>query len=771
MAGWPYLTALLGFVPMAQAQVSTDSIDTRQTQNASNAKAEADDISIHAEDSSEVLFPTHRLEPIVVIANRSSRPLSSIAGSVTVIDDEEIERRSAQDIQDLVRYEPGISVANQGSRFGLSGFRIRGIGGNRVLTEIDGVPVSDGFAIGDFSNAGRDVIDVDLLKRAEILRGPASTLYGSRAIGGVVSFTTKDPDDFNYRPQSDFYTAAKAGFNSDDDSWLISTTGAWKGSENQFLLHYTHRDANELGIALNDVTNDPLDANRDSALLKWVSDALPGGRTRITLDYTTLNSQTDVESLRGVQDFTASFGFPYLLINEAVLADDQQERIRFSLEQEMEWSDAWLSRLVWRAYWQQSRSTQFTEQRRSIVVNGVSSNALRERIFSFNNETFGAELVTESEFKTGPLTHRLVAGSDLLLTEVTQLRTGLETDLRTGEQTRIVGPDAFPVRDFPASDILELGIFLQDEIQLWDERLTLIPGVRLDVYDLDPKPDAIFLGDNPGISPVSIQETRATPRLGLVYKVSDEWSLFAQYAQGFRAPPFNDANVGFTNFQFGYTSLPNPDLEPETSDTFEAGLRFRGDWINFELTGFYNQYDDFIESLAFAGINDQGLIVFQSRNVDEASIHGVEGNLNVYLDAWLNGLSWFIKGNWTRGDNDTDDVPLNTVDPASIISGFSYTHPSNQYGAEIIFSASRRKHRVNESADNPLFVPAGYGILDLTAFYQLTPNAVVNVGLFNVTDKAYWNWADIQGRPADSNQLTRLLRPGRNISARLRISY
>lgn len=761
MAGWPMLMAL-----------AVNSAQAADVHSQELAQAEQQEQAQLQQGIDNYQGKIHRLEPVTVVASRSARPLSQVASSVTVIDAEEIDRRNIQDIQDLIRYEPGISVPNQGSRFGLGGgFRIRGIGGNRVLTEIDGVPVSDGFAIGDFSNAGRDVIDVDLLKRAEILRGPASTLYGSRAIGGVVSFTTKDPEDFDYRPNTNFYSAAKVGFSSDDDSWLGAATGAWKGDDQQVLVHYTHRDSNELGIVLDDVENDPLDSNRDSILVKYVTDQVPGGRLRLTFDYTSLESETDVLSQRTVQDFSGSFGFPFFLINDSVLADDQQERIRGTIDQEMQFDDAWLSRLVWRVFWQQTRSTQFTEQNRRRIANGVSSAALRERIFSFNNETFGAEFITESEFQTGPLKHRLVAGSDLLLTDIEQLRTGVEIDLASGERTRVVGPDAFPVRDFPASEILELGVFFQDEIQLWDGRLTLIPGVRLDVYDLDPDPDAIFLEDNPGINPVSINETRATPRLGLVFNITDRWTFFAQYAQGFRAPPFNDANVGFTNFQFGYTSLPNPDLDPETSDSLEGGFRFRGNNWSFDVTGFYNEYDDFIESLAFAGINDQGLVVFQSRNVDQASIYGVEGSAQFFLDDWVPGLSTFIRGNWTRGDNDTDDVPLNTVDPASIVTGIAYDDPSGRFGAELLFTASHRKSRVNQNEDNPLFVPAGYGVLDLTAYYAFSPRATLNVGLFNVTDKEYFNWADIQGRPANDSQLVRLLRPGRNISARFRLRY
>ncbi|GAB4197812.1 MAG: TonB-dependent hemoglobin/transferrin/lactoferrin family receptor [Wenzhouxiangellaceae bacterium] len=760
MSPWPYMLAA--------------AVQSAATTPAENPAAETSNTAADRERTTTVVespFQPLLLEPISVFAARSERPLSSIAGSVTIIDEEEIDRRLMQDIQDLVRYEPGLSVANQGSRFGLTGLRIRGIGGNRVLTEIDGVPVSDGFAIGDFSNAGRDVIDVDLLKQAEILRGPASTLYGSRAIGGVVSLVTKDPRDFDYRADADFYTAGKVGFNSDDNSWLAAATGAWHDADNEVMLHYIHRDREELDNPLEGVAYDPLSANSDSALFKWVNHQLPGGPLRLTLDATSNDSSTDVQSLLGVQDFSDSFGFPYFLINDAVLANDEQERLRASLEYTWQSDSSWLSRLVARTFWQQTRATQATTQRRTTLINGQASPALRERVFSFNNRTVGAEVVAESEFRTGDVSHRLIAGSDLLLTRIDQLRSGFEVDLNDGSTSPVVGPDTFPVRDFPVTDILELGFFVQDEIELFDGRLTLIPGLRLDIYDLDPDPDAIFLDDNPGIEPVDLSAERVTPRLGLLLDLTKRLSFFAQYAQGFRAPPFNDVNVGFTNFQFGYTSLPNPDLKPETSDSLEAGFRWRDRRWSLDVTGFYNEYDDFIESLAFAGIDDRGLIIFQSRNIDQATIYGIEGRLQIDLDQWLPGLSWFAKGNWTRGDNDTSNQPLLTVDPVNIASGLSYRHPSERFGLELLWTGSRAKDRLPDDVASPLFATPGYGVLDLTAYYAFSPNLELNLGLFNIGDKTYWNWADVQGRPADDSRLPLALRPGRNVSARLRFHY
>ena len=113
-------------------------------------------------------------ETIVVVGTRSERSIDEVAASVSLRTSEDIERELARDIADLVRFEPGVTVGGTGSRFGLGGFNIRGIEGNRVLTLVDGVRVSDEFSFGPFLSARRDFVDIDSLSRAEIARDPTA---------------------------------------------------------------------------------------------------------------------------------------------------------------------------------------------------------------------------------------------------------------------------------------------------------------------------------------------------------------------------------------------------------------------------------------------------------------------------------------------------------------------------------------------------------------------------------------------------------------------
>ena len=171
----------------------------------------------------------NEFDRIVVTATRTERALDDVPiRSSRAIDRERMDRELVRNLKDLFRYEPGITVTNGTGRFGLGDIRIRGLGGNRVRIETDGIAVPDAFSIGSFSNANRNFVDLDTLKRVEVVRGPGSALYGSDALGGVVSFITKDPSDY-LEDGKDAYFGLKLGYDGDGDGLFGGATAAFGG--------------------------------------------------------------------------------------------------------------------------------------------------------------------------------------------------------------------------------------------------------------------------------------------------------------------------------------------------------------------------------------------------------------------------------------------------------------------------------------------------------------------------------------------------------------
>ena len=181
---------------------------------------------------------------IVVTATRTERAIEDVPNTVDVIDRERMDETLTRDLKDLFRYEPGITVTSGFGRFGLGDIRIRGLGGNRVRIQTDGIPVSDAFSIGSFSNANRNFVDLDTLKRVEVVRGPTSSLYGSDALGGVVSFITKDPSDY-LEEGKDAYFGLKLGYEGSWDGLFGGATAAFGGERWSGLVAVSHRQGKE----------------------------------------------------------------------------------------------------------------------------------------------------------------------------------------------------------------------------------------------------------------------------------------------------------------------------------------------------------------------------------------------------------------------------------------------------------------------------------------------------------------------------------------------
>src|SRR5690606_27926522 len=366
-------------------------------------------------------------------------------------------------------------------------------------------------------------------------------------------------------------------------------------------------------------------------------------------------------------------------------------------------------------------------------------------------------------------THALTWGLDVSRTETAQQRDGLRTFPLTGVQTPVMLPDVFPVRDFPVSRTTSAALYVQDEIAFAEGRFRLVPALRVDYYKLDPELDPIFAEDNPGVTVAGLTETSVSPKLGPGWHFADRWSLFGGYARGFRSPPYADVNIGFTNVMFGYTAVANPDLRPETSDGLELGLRFHGDAVYASLAGYYNRYEDFIESFRFTGFNDDGLMVYQSQNVAEAWTRGVELKAGVDFGAWSEAWQgWSLRGAaaWSRGEDRTAGEPLDSIDPLTASLGIAYGNA--RWGTELAGRFVARRDRLPSAPEGTTYFQSpGYGVLDLYAHWTFAPGAKVNVGVFNLTDRKYWAAGAVPLVGSSSATVDRYTAAGRNFGASL----
>ena len=701
------------------------------------------------------------LEPIVVVGSRAAEPLQQVVGSVSVVERDRLERNGVMDIADLAMLVPGVSVPVDAVRFGRQGFNIRGLEGNRVSIEVDGVPLPDGFGVGQFALAGRDLVSLDAVQRVEVLRGPASTLYGSKALAGVVALTTRNPEDFLWRGNS-MATGASIGVSSRDDSHfgaanLAAADGRWSG---MILLsrlqgHETENHPRAGGMPAN-----PADVARDAALAKVVYDAERAGRWTLTLDHGSGRQQTDVQSL--------VFGPARYSTTYALDADDRWKRDRLSLA--ASWTQPWaaLDALDLLVYQQDSETRQATDQYR-LGDAQTPYPTLRAREFSYEQRSRGLELVAQARSHWGDMAHWQVFGIDLTRHVHEGLRKGAQINLNSGQSTNVVLGEVFPVRDFPHSDVQELGVFWQDEIA-FAPRWTVVPGLRWERYALDSKADSIWLQDNPHTALADLDNTQWTPKLGLRFNASDQATLYLQAVRGYRAPPFSDVNVGLYLPTFNYLVKPNPDLKAERSLGLEAGLRWSGPILHGSLAAYDNRFRDLIESRANLGIDPAtGALVFQSVNRDRARIRGIEADAHWSLGAWREawrGSYVELRANWLRGTDTVRDQPLNSVAPARATVVGGWQADAERWGVQLSLTGVQRVSRVDDSA-GPLYQPPGHARIDLNAWLNIGDHLRLDLALNNLGDRRYFDWVSLRGIKPDATDLDLYTQAGRNAMLKL----
>ena len=725
------------------------------------------------------------LQQVTISATRQEQDVISVPSTITVLDREELDRRNVNTLKELVRYEPGVSVGGGGLRGGISGYNIRGIDGDRILTQVDGVEIPSSFFNGPYAKTQRNYVDTEIVKRVEILRGPASVLYGSSAIGGAVSYFTLNPDDI-IKPGQDAGARLKAGYSSADRSWLKSATVAGRADSFDGLLHVSRRDGHETesygehgGTGLTRTASNPEDIGITNVLAKtgWNYNE----DDRLAFTYEKYDDKRDINQKSVVGGIFIN-GKPSNLYRSRN-GTDHVTRERLGLENTFVFNSALADHGKWSLNYQIAKTDQSTEERYK-----ASRDVYRTRDTTYKERQWVFDTQFDKAFAIAQTDHLLTYGATIKHEKVTGSRAGEGRCLAVGANCSAIGAvstnttDTYSkVSDFPDPDINTYSVFAQDEIS-WNQ-WTFMPGVRYDYTQMKPHLTDEFLATvNPQNKDPVNDDTktwhRLSPKFGITYSFNDNYTGFGQYSEGFRTPSAKALFGRFENLQQGYVVEPNPNLEPEKSKSFETGLRGNFDEGSFDVAVFYNKYRDFIdEDNVTPGYDIES---FQSRNIKHATIKGFELKGQLQLDALGAPHGLYTQGSvsYLWGKNNDNGQPLNSINPLTGVLGLGYEQ--EHYGGLLSWTLVKKKTRVDETSfkapdiAGKSFKTPGFGLLDLTGYYKVNQDVTVSAGVYNLTDKKYWLWDDVRsydgvGEAAVVNpaNLDRLTQPGRNFSVNL----
>lgn len=676
------------------------------------------------------------LGTITLKTDRAGGQVLDVPANVTVIDEEDLEDRHINDMEELVRNVPGVTAPRQTSgtdpfsTFG--GFTIRGVGGNRVAMQVDGSRVPERIIDGT-----RDYLDFSFTKQAEIVRGPASVLWGADALGGLVALETLDPEDL--LDGRDRGLNVKGGFDSFDSSTDVSLTfgqrftddlsilvGLKRSTANEPELSNARDDGGIYGCPRNIGFGaipcgefDPMstESTRTLAKLVWT----PGQNHRFEFSADITGRETDVRQLASLGPvFSTVTGLP---TGEVINQKDRfldLYRERYAVEHSYTPGGVMRELRTTFAYTPNGYSRTGTEASTSAAGDSI----ITRDFLGYSEDFYELDVQATFDFMLGQTEHELIMGFDGDVARTDYQRRDIETNLTTGvvTDTRAGG------FNFANATTTRADVYVQDQITFANGAFELTPGLRFATYKIEPRPDANYLAV-PGKEPRTREEERLLASLGAIYRFDDTWSVWGKYGEGFKMPT---AQQLYTSLPGAFFNLiPAPNLRPEEVKSYELGLRFEKPLGFFAINGFYAQYDDFIQSF----YNPPGTTDYTYRNISKVDIWGIEAS-----GAWqfTDRTGVDFSAAWQKGRQKVSPAAVetpHTLPPLTATVALKHEFPAQKLTLEGVATFASD---VKETANPTDFKPGGYALLDLYAKWEVVDNGFVKFGVQNAFDTRYF---------------------------------
>lgn len=533
------------------------------------------------------------LAKVVVTASRRDSELLDSPVAITVVGPERIERAVNPSVADLLREVPGVFVVDN-TIAGMQRLRIRGEDARRGMILLDGQEISDHSTFGPGL-----LIDPSFIERIEVVRGPHSTLYGSRAAGGVVNVITRK------RPSGPVEAEAGSAFSGATDGWRVDGTlaarrdGFWMRASGAGV---DNSNRNIPSGKLVDTEN-----NAEAAMVQ-------GGWT---------GDNHDLRLLYDLYDLASSAATPDELVDGTLISKYHMDLPRRDRDRVAAFYDGWdllpvLRRVHVDAYWQ-SIDRRITQDIAGLVLPPSApptrydyANDDRDTI-----DTWGLNALAEW---TPHEDHRVVSGFQYI-------GDGLDKTVdRFGTLTK--GAIVTPVADSLVTDagIWTTALYVEDT---WSfaERWQLVAGLRW--YHVESELEE---SNDPALVPNSQGDDEVVGAAALVWNPVDPLHVRASWSQGYVYPTLLQLHTG-SLFGQGNITRPNPNLAPETSNNYEIGARWQNELVAVDTAAFYNEAEDYIASVSAADAPESGWPAYERTytNLDSAETYGIEAFASVLV--------------------------------------------------------------------------------------------------------------------------------------------
>ncbi|MDF7758553.1 TonB-dependent receptor [Kosakonia cowanii] len=693
------------------------------------------------------------------------------AGSDRAIDADALQHKGANDFGSIMRYEPLMGATGSGGgsgngksgfdRGGYTGYNIRGLESNRVGIDVDGIPQPEatgrsyaGRAGLNTFGIGRDYIDPYLYGSVAIQPGATSAEQANTAIGGNVSFRPKSADDYLYETKR-HYAGYQSDYDSSDRSLHNGVTAAAGDERERGIVVFSRRDGQQTRNNSDRIAAYPANWHSDALLLSLILQASEAHKLTYTADYYHKTTHTHFNAWN--RD------------GSAIIGNTQQgsHTRRWGISLKDDWTplDAWVDSASTKLYFQHTQAHDRTWMPDSTTR--MSGNVYS----SYDTDTLGIQHALAKSIGR----HDLRAGFNA---SSSKTQRPFRQQPLPSRSSAIMQPEADSKSEI-------LGAFLQDQINFaaGGHHFALTPAIRVMYQSMKP--------ENLGSLTTTSNVLKTTDVAALYHKNSDtEWlpSLTFQYAitprlmsylQYRRGAQFPNASQRYGSWNLGssyagraqYALIGNAALKTETSDNLEWGLKGEvAQGVTLRSALFYNSYKNFIaytryrraDSPAnFASVPSNIYTSYQAENRDKAFIYGGEISATLHVGRWfdeVDGLHATLAYGYAEGKAKSRYLgdsyrDLDSVAPMKAIVGLGWDDPAKRYGTALTATfvkgkrATATSRETYQNSGEPIASTSssymripGYGLVDLSAWWQVAKHVKVNGGVYNLTNRKYWDY-------------------------------
>jgi hemoglobin/transferrin/lactoferrin receptor protein len=672
---------------------------------------------------------TVELDEVKVTAGRVEQELMDVNMSVSVITQEEIRRSSARNVGELLEDIPGVRINNDGGQ-GMKRIKIRGEDAFRTLVMIDGQKVSEHKSM----SGSPMLIDPSMIERIEVIKGPASVLYGSDAIGGAINIITKKGGT---KPTEGEVSAgmntSASGKNASGS--IYGGIDGWK-----YRLSASIEDNDNLKTPKGEMENTYFTTRSVSGFLSY--DFTPDATVGASLDYYDLEfGSSDVNTPGFAVDVPKWTRFKAAAFGEIKNITSSFVRLRTDIFYQKSKKD--MTNTV-PGVWTQGEVDTFKAMGfEEAFLNRVGVQAGNAYVLQphASNDMNQYGFSIQADWQIGDSNY-LIAGYEISYDDLNAHSWNTGTN---------VMPMMLTDKNYDGYQMTN-AVYASMETLL-SANLTLTYGarytwVKTDMDSINNKMGTKTSGEG--------SDGKIVFNAGVLWHGTDNLTLRASYAQGYRSPILQELYIDTSMGSTG-TTYANPDLKPETSDNFEIGARWNSTGLSADLAIFYSTADDYIATLYNA--QKRG---YQYNNVAEAKTFGVELTSSVRIAE--TGFEPYLTATWMRRQyqNGNGFSTYDTATPEFMLRyGVRWSGMYAGLGLRAdAFARSQTEIEyddgVQSATDSSSYRLGGYTTLNLTAGVDFGPKRQYSfdMGLYNIFDKGY-------------QEQTSIYEPGRYFVAKL----